>query len=209
MHPACTQTIPSEDNGNTGFENTTLPCIAMAVIECKTNKLNLTKSFSGPILATFCSETLDLCGVTRAYIITNFMTKLQRLDNNALQLHDGFEDNQSEDKDSNFNNNILDLDRINGIPAGEPSAIKDGLSNIDEEMPESHYSESDQEDTILSTANKNQLRRKLIAQTDGLFIGQVEIVSNMLKESKKKLAAARKIELQVKLEKEVIQSTKV
>jgi hypothetical protein len=40
---------------------------------------------------------------------------------------------------------------------GEPSAIKDGLSSIDEEISESHYSKLDQDDTTLSATTKNQL----------------------------------------------------
>ena len=83
------------------------------------------------------------------------MTKLQQLDINDLQLDDGSEDEQSEDKDFDLEDSILDPDGIDRIPEGESVAIDDGLSNIDEEMSESHYSESDQEDTSLSAANKN------------------------------------------------------
>ena len=103
---------------------------------------------------------------------------------------DRFEDGQSEDENSNFEDNILDLDVIDGIPEGESAAIDDGFFNIDEEMSESHYSESDQEDTTLSAVNKIHLRRKIIPRTDGLFLKRVEIVSKMLKESKKEVLIA-------------------
>ena len=62
------------------------------------------------------------------------MTELQPLDNNALQLDDGYKDEQSKDGDSNLKKNILNPDEIDRILAGEPSAIKDGLSNSDKEI---------------------------------------------------------------------------
>ena len=71
------------------------------------------------------------------------MAKLELLDNNALQLDSGSEDNQSKDKDSSVDN-ILDPPRIDGIPEGKPLAIEDESSNIDKEMSESHYSEINQ-----------------------------------------------------------------
>ena len=49
----------------------------------------------------------------------------------------------------------------------------------------------------------------MIPRTDGLFIKRMDIVSKMLKELKEEAAAARKRDLQVELEKEVTQSTKV
>ena len=107
--------------------------------------------------------------------------ELQLLDTNALQLNSGSEDVQSEDEDPNAENDILDPPRIDGIPAGDPLAIEDGLSNIDEKMSESHYSDVNQEDATLTLS--------------------------MLDESKKEAAADRKRDLHVELEKEVTQST--
>ena len=114
-----------------------------------------------------------------------------------------------EDDDSNLEDGIRDPDGIDGIPEGEPAAIDDGSFNIDEDMSESYYSGSDQDDTTLSVLNKNQLQGNIIPRTDGVFLKRVEIVSKMLKDSKQEAIAARKIELQLELEEEVIQSTKV
>ena len=96
-----------------------------------------------------------MCGTACAYIVVNLMTELQRLDNTVLQLDSGSEDDQLEDEDSNLEEGIPDPDGIARITEGEPVAIDDGSSNIDEEMSEPYYSESDQEDTILSTVRKN------------------------------------------------------
>ena len=67
------------------------------------------------------------------------MTELQLLDNNSLQLDDGSKDDQSKDRDSNFKDVILNPDAIDGILAGEPSAIKDGVFNSNEGISHSHY----------------------------------------------------------------------
>ena len=110
------------------------------------------------------------------------MAELQLLDNTALQLDSGSEDDQSEDEDCNAKNDILDPPRIDGIPAAESLPIKDGSATINEEMSESRYSEVNQEDTTL--------------------------ILSMLDESKEETKADRKRDLHVKLEKEVTQSTK-
>ena len=85
------------------------------------------------------------------------MPELQQLDKSTLQLNDGFEDEQSENEDSNVEYNISVPDGIDGIPEGEDATLTDELSNIDNNMSEAYYSGSDQEDIILSTLNKNQL----------------------------------------------------
>ena len=121
----------------------------MPIIKYRTNELTLTKSFSSPIFNTFSPAKLDACGAICAYIVNNFMAELQLLDNTALQLDSGSEDDQSEDIEFNVENNILDQPRIDGISTGEPSVIEDGSSNIDEEVSESHYSEVNQEDATL------------------------------------------------------------
>ena len=131
------------------------------------------------------------------------MTELQQLDNADLQLDNRSEDDQLEDEDSTLEDGIPDPDGIDKIPEGKPTAINDGSSNIDKETSESYYSESDQEDATLSKVNKNQLQRKTIPRTDELFLKRVEIVSKIVSIS------SQKKELELELEKEVIQSTKV
>ena len=75
-------------------------------------------------------------------------------------------------------------DGIDGIPEGEHASIDDGLSKSDENMSESYYSGSDQDNTT-SALNTNRLRGKIILQTDGLFLKREERVSKMLKDFNK------------------------
>ena len=90
------------------------------------------------------------------------MTKLQQLDNIALQLDDGSKDDQLEDEDSNLEDGIRNPDGIDGILKGGTVAIDDSLSKSDEDLSESYYAGSDQDDTTLSMLNKNQVRGKII-----------------------------------------------
>ena len=76
---------------------------------------------------------MDACSAACDYIIRNFMAKLKLLDKNTLMLDNGSDGDQSDDEDPNVEN-ILDQPPIKGILEGEPSAIKDGLSNSDEDM---------------------------------------------------------------------------
>ena len=64
---------------------------------------------------------------------------------------------QSEDEDSNSEDNIPDPDWIKIVPKGEPLAINDGLSNMDEDISEDYYSGSDKDDATLS-AHKNTIQ---------------------------------------------------
>ena len=68
-----------------------------------------------------------------------------------------------EDEDPRVNN-ILDPPRIGGIPEGEPLTIKDGPSNIDNEISESHYSELDKYDATLRLSMLDNLKKE--ATTD-------------------------------------------
>ena len=61
-------------------------CVAMVIINYRTNEVTLTKSFFSPIFDAFSSAKLDACSASYAYIINNCMAKLELLDNNALQL---------------------------------------------------------------------------------------------------------------------------
>jgi hypothetical protein len=97
-----------------------------------------------------------------------------------------------EDKYSNLEYGIRDPDGIDGLPDGEPTAIYDGLSNSNEDVLESHYAGSDKDDTPLAVLNKNHLQRKIIPRTDGLVLKWVEIVSTILKDSRKEAMTARK-----------------
>jgi hypothetical protein len=121
----------------------------MPIIKYRTNELTLTKSFSSPIFNTFSPAKFDACSASCAYIVNDFMAKLQLLYNNNLHLDSRSKDDQSEDKDFNIDNGILDPHRVDHTPAGEPLAIKDGSSNIDEEMSKSHYLEVNQEEAAL------------------------------------------------------------
>lgn len=147
----------------------------MAIIKFKLNELIFTKSFLGPLFVTFCPAKLNACGTVCAYIVTNIVTKLQQLDNVTLQLDDGSDDDQLGDKDSNLEDDISGPEEIDRIPKGGPSAINDGSSDNDKEIPEAYYSGSDQENTTPSTLkNKNQLWKKIIPWTDKLFPESVE-----------------------------------
>ena len=49
-------------------------------------------------------------------------------------------------KDISTPKTMLEPPRVDGIPEGEPSAIKDGSSNIDKNMSESHHCKINQDD---------------------------------------------------------------
>ena len=68
--------------------------------------------------ATNNQAKLDDCNADCAYIVKNLMTQLQQLDNVAQQRNKKSKGDQSEDKDSNFEDDILDPDGINEIPEG-------------------------------------------------------------------------------------------
>ena len=81
---------------------------------------------------------------------------------------------------------------------------------MNEETSEDYYSGSDKEDTSLYLyKNKTQLQGKIILRTDELFLTRVQMLSKNLKESKKEVIAARKIQLQLSLGELSVQSTKV
>ena len=62
------------------------PYVAMMNIKYRADEVTLTKSFSSPIFNSFSPAKLDACSRACAYIINNFMAKLELLVNNALQL---------------------------------------------------------------------------------------------------------------------------
>ena len=63
-------------------------------------------------------------------------------------LDTGSDVDQSDDKYPNVKN-MIDQPRIEGIPEGQPSAIKDGLSNSDKDMTKTHNSKINQNDVNL------------------------------------------------------------
>ena len=74
-----------------------------------------------------------------------------------------------------------------------------------------YLSGSEEEGTNLSARkNKDQVVGPLrkIPRTNKLFLEWVQLISKILRESKKEAIAARKIHLQITLENAVIQSTK-
>ena len=100
------------------------------------------------------------------------MTELELLNNNTLAVDSGSgsEGHQSDDEDQNVEN-ILDPPRIDGILEREPSAIKDGLSNIDEDMTETQHSKINQDDatlilSLLDTSNKEAPSDRKIYHTN-------------------------------------------
>ena len=124
------------------------PYVAVMINKYREDKQIRAKSFSSPIFDTLPSTKLDTWSAVCAYIISNFRTELELLDDNALMVDSGSDSNQSDDKDLNVEN-ILDQPSIDGVPEGEPSAINAGLSNIDEDTNETHHSRINQDDTIL------------------------------------------------------------
>ena len=76
------------------------------------------------------------------------MAELKLLDDNNLMLDNGSDGNLSDDKDPNVEN-VIDQPSIEGIPEGEPSAIKGGSSNIDKDMTGRHLSKISQDDVHL------------------------------------------------------------
>ena len=76
------------------------------------------------------------------------MLELKLLDNNSPMLDSGSDGDQSDDKAPNVKN-MIDQPRIEGIPEGDPSAIKNGSSNSDEDMAGTHHSKINQDDVNL------------------------------------------------------------
>jgi hypothetical protein len=142
-----------------------LPYLAMTMIKFRANGIIFAKSFSSPLFTTLYPSKLNACDTACAYTVKKFMTELQQLDNVVIQWDNVPEDNQLEEKDSHLADGISDPDGFAKGPEVEPVAINDGSSGIDEYMSESYYSGSDQEDTALSSLNKNQIHRSITPQT--------------------------------------------
>ena len=66
------------------------------------------------------------------------MAELKLLDDDTLMLDNGSDGNQSDDEYP-IVENMLDQPIIDGIPEGEPFAIKDRSSNIDKAMTGTHH----------------------------------------------------------------------
>ena len=127
------------------------------IIKYKADKLTLTKPFSNPIFDTLTPAKLDAFNKPCAYIITTSMVDLEILDIHTLPVDNGLEWDQSEEEYFTAKN-MRDPPRIDSIPEGEPSAIGDGSSNIDEDVSESHHSKinQDNETLILSLLNAHK-----------------------------------------------------
>ena len=110
----------------------------VVIIKYREDKQTLTKSFSSPIFDTLTPAELDACSAACAYIIRSFMAKLKLLDDNTLMVDNESDGNQSDNGDHNVKN-MLDQPSIDGIPEGEPFAIKDRSSNIDKAMTGTHH----------------------------------------------------------------------
>jgi hypothetical protein len=106
------------------------PYITMVIIKYRKKEQTPTKSFSSPIFDTGTQAKSNACSAACECIIRNFMDEIKQLNDNTLLLDNGSDGNQSDDKDPNVKN-MIDQPRTDGIPEGEPSAIKDGPSNSD------------------------------------------------------------------------------
>ena len=73
---------------------------------------------------------------------------------------------------------MLDQPSADGIPEGEPSAIKDGLSNIDKDMAGTHHSKLNQDDVNLLSSlldiSKDDRKRNLHADQENELIKSSE-----------------------------------
>ena len=177
---------------NTGVENAILPLYNNGNYTIQKKEHLFTKSFSNLIFATFSPVEPDACGAACSYTITNLMTVLQELDSVALEFDDESKDDQLEEEDPKLEFRIRDPDGIDGISEGEPAAIDEGLSNSNGDMSESYYPGPYQDNTPFVLLNKNQIRGKMFAQTDGLFLKRVKILPKDAKRSKERSDSDKK-----------------
>ena len=190
------------------MESAGSPCITVVMIKFRANGLIVTKSFSSSLLTTNNQAKLDACNVACVYIVKNLMTGLQQLDDVDGRWNAESKDDQLKDGDSTSVDDTPDPNEIEGINKGEPFVINDGPSNMDEKMSEDYSSGSDKKDTTLSEhKNKNQLHGRKIPRTDTLLLELVQLLSKILRESKKEATAARNIHLELSSENTLIQST--
>ena len=131
------------------LKTSSTPHIAVVIIKYRKEKHTCTKSFPSPVFDTGTPAKLNTCRAACKYIIRNFMDEFKQLDNDDTLMSDnGSDGNQYYDKDLNANN-MIDQPHIESIPGGEPSIIKDGLSNSDKDITRTHYSTINWDDVNL------------------------------------------------------------
>ena len=134
MHSTSAPSIPRNYFWNTVIEKLKLPLYCDYKYQVQSKRAYWHKVFLRPFFTTNKQANRNACDVAYAYITENLMTELQQLNNVAGQWNNTSEGDQSEDEDSNFEDEIPDLDGINRIPEGEPLVINDSVFNMDEEI---------------------------------------------------------------------------
>ena len=124
------------------------PYIALMITTYREDEQTLINSFSSPIFITLTPAKSDACIAACDYITMTSMAKLELLNDSTLMVDNESDGNQSDDEDPNVKN-MSDQPSIDGIPEGEPSAIKGGLSNIEEDMTGTYHSKINQDDVNL------------------------------------------------------------
>ena len=78
------------------------------------------------------------------------MDELKQLDDVTLNLNNGSGGNQYDDEDHDADSMLMsDLPHVEGVPEGEPSAIKDTSFESDKDITRTHHSTLNQDDVNL------------------------------------------------------------
>ena len=122
------------------FKTSSEPHVAVVIIKYRKGDHILTESFSSPIFNTGTPAKSNACRAACEYIIRNFMDELKQLDDETLMKDNGPDGDQYDDEDLNADN------VIEGIPKGDPSVIKDGSFNSDEDTTSTHHLTTNQDE---------------------------------------------------------------
>ena len=113
------------------YKTPSIPQIAVVIIRYTRGQEILTKSFCSPILGLVNAAKWSACKLACKYIIKNFMDELKQLDGDTLGSNIEPDGDQHDDEDDNPVN-IGIPPHIEGVPAGEPSAIREESFDKDE-----------------------------------------------------------------------------
>jgi hypothetical protein len=120
------------------YKTTLIPQIMGVIIKYKKGEHILIKSFCSSFFGTTAPAKRNACKAACDYITRNFMDKLKQLDEDTLRLNNGSDGDQHDDGDHN-DGNMVDLPHVEGVPEGEPTAIRDEFSDSDVNITRTHH----------------------------------------------------------------------
>ena len=105
------------------------------------------------------------------------MDELNQLDGDTLSSNNGSDGDQHDNED-HVNVNIVDPPHVDGVPAGEPSAIQDESFNGDEDTTRIHHSTLNQDGVNLLSQLLNVQTEDRKIQYDGGLTNEMVKTSN-------------------------------